>query len=452
MFVSSSTLIRVPLRSVSKVRKDQGYILHVARTLIDPINKLSSESNGIFQSLLQHRQICKTEKNIRLLSGIKSAIHSKEDLDEKKTEKDVWKESEYENLGNLDVPKVEVKPNILVCKWEALMNSCGLPVDRTAPQEDQNAQKRKRSTVLAMFIVAGSTLCGILYFCIYYGWMRKDENNTYTGILAPFYRIKEAYRSWRNVSHHKNLKFIFYRKEFGIVWIYLQFVIEPSRDKLLPDPIKPPYWQPKYTVVIEFKNILVAPEWSYKMGNRVKKRPAVDYLLDVIGYPNFEVVIYTSETALNANSIIEALDTKQKIMYKLYRDCCKYMNGVYVKDLSKLNRDLSKVIYIDFDPESFQLSPENVLRLPKWNGELDDTALVDLAELLKTIHLSDVDDVRPTLQYYSQFDDPLKEFRERATRIAEIEKKIHENESEKEAFVAPVKKYQGHLFGFRRHE
>lgn len=67
------------------------------------------------------------------------------------------------------------------------------------------------------------------------------------------------------------------------------------------------------------------------MGNRVKKRPAVDYLLDVIGYPNFEVVIYTTETALNANPIVEALDSKQKIMYKLYRDCCKYMNGVYVK-------------------------------------------------------------------------------------------------------------------------
>uniref|UniRef100_A0A183E935 Mitochondrial import inner membrane translocase subunit TIM50 n=1 Tax=Gongylonema pulchrum TaxID=637853 RepID=A0A183E935_9BILA len=90
--------------------------------------------------------------------------------------------------------------------------------------------------------------------------------------------------------------------------------------------------------------------------------------------------------------------------------------------------------------------------LPKWEGTLDDTALVDLAELLKTIHLSDVDDVRPTLQYYSQFDDPLKEFRERAARVAEMEKMQHQIESEKEAYVAPVKKYQGRLFGFRRHE
>lgn len=50
-----------------------------------------------------------------------------------------------------------------------------------------------------------------------------------------------------------------------------------------------------------------------------------------------------------------------------------------------MNRDLSKVIYIDYDPHSFQLNPENVLRLPKWEGDMDDTALVDLAELLKSM-------------------------------------------------------------------
>lgn len=49
--------------------------------------------------------------------------------------------------------------------------------------------------------------------------------------------------------------------------ICLQFVVEPSREKLLPDPLKPPYWQPKYTVVIELKNVLVAPEWSVSFGN-----------------------------------------------------------------------------------------------------------------------------------------------------------------------------------------
>lgn len=78
---------------------------------------------------------------------------------------------------------------------------------------------------------------------------------------------------------------------------------------------------------------------------------------------------------------------------------------------------MSKVIYIDFDPQSFQLNPDNVLRINKWEGDMNDRALIDLAELLKTIHLSDADDVRPILQYYSQFDDPPAEFRRRAKLV-----------------------------------
>lgn len=40
---------------------------------------------------------------------------------------------------------------------------------------------------------------------------------------------------------------------------YQKFVQEPSYDKLLPDPLKPPYIQPKYTLVLEMKDVLVHP-------------------------------------------------------------------------------------------------------------------------------------------------------------------------------------------------
>lgn len=159
---------------------------------------------------------------------------------------------------------------------------------------------------------------------------------------------------------------------------------EPSREKLLPDPLQYPYLQPKYTLVIEMKNILLHPEWTYTTGYRFKKRPALDYFLDVVGYPNFEVVIYTSDGSSSAPQILDQIDPHQKIMYRLYRDCTLYENGHNRKDLSRLNRDLSKVIYIDYDPESFKLHPENVLRVPKWEGDMSDTSLIDLAELLKS--------------------------------------------------------------------
>ena len=39
-------------------------------------------------------------------------------------------------------------------------------------------------------------------------------------------------------------------------------VADPIRQNLLPDPVKYPFYQPKYTVVLELKNVLVHPEWD----------------------------------------------------------------------------------------------------------------------------------------------------------------------------------------------
>jgi import inner membrane translocase subunit TIM50 len=43
---------------------------------------------------------------------------------------------------------------------------------------------------------------------------------------------------------------------------YIKYIVNPSRDKLLPDPVKPPYHQPPYTLVIELTDVLVHPEWT----------------------------------------------------------------------------------------------------------------------------------------------------------------------------------------------
>ena len=37
---------------------------------------------------------------------------------------------------------------------------------------------------------------------------------------------------------------------------------EPSSDKLLPDPLKEPYYQPPYTLVLEMTGVLVHPDWT----------------------------------------------------------------------------------------------------------------------------------------------------------------------------------------------
>ncbi|KAH6926002.1 hypothetical protein HPB50_012941 [Hyalomma asiaticum] len=198
---------------------------------------------------------------------------------------------------------------------------------------------------------------------------------------------------------------------------------DPSRDKLLPDPLTEPYYQPPYTLVLEMTGVLVHPDWTYQTGWRFKKRPGVNHFLQQVGPPLFEVVIYTSEQGFTAYPILDTLDPQGYIMYRLFRDATRYTGGHHVKaslsltDLSCLNRDLSRVIMVDWSTEACSLQPRNALRLPKWDGSDDDRTLIDLAQFLRTIATSEVEDVRTVLDYYSQFDDPLEAFKENQRKL-----------------------------------
>ena len=58
---------------------------------------------------------------------------------------------------------------------------------------------------------------------------------------------------------------------------------EPFSDKLLPDPLEYPMYQPKYTIVIELTGLLVHSNWTHKHGWRFQKRPGLDMFLSQAG-------------------------------------------------------------------------------------------------------------------------------------------------------------------------
>lgn len=69
--------------------------------------------------------------------------------------------------------------------------------------------------------------------------------------------------------------------------------------------------------------------------------------------------------------------------YRLFRDSTRALNGEIVKDLSYLNRDLSKVIIVDTHPEHVRLQPENAIVYPKWTGQKNDRGLIELIPFLE---------------------------------------------------------------------
>lgn len=189
----------------------------------------------------------------------------------------------------------------------------------------------------------------------------------------------------------------------------------PVFDKVLPDPLPAPYDRP--TLVIAVDDLLVKSEWTRKYGWRVAKRPGVDYFLGYLAQ-YYEVVLFSDKyQAMAADTVLNLDPLRASVSYALFREATRYDNGILLKDLRHLNRDLKKVIVIDTDPKVVKLQPENALILPKWKGNSDDQDLIRLIPLLEWIGAQPIKDVRPALSSYANSPDGVLNEFERRDRI-----------------------------------
>ncbi|XP_074140658.1 CTD small phosphatase-like protein isoform X4 [Sminthopsis crassicaudata] len=109
----------------------------------------------------------------------------------------------------------------------------------------------------------------------------------------------------------------------------------------------------------------------------VLKRPHVDEFLQRMGQL-FECVLFTASLAKYADPVADLLDRWGVFRARLFRESCVFHRGNYVKDLSQLGRELSKVIIIDNSPASYIFHPENAVPVQSWFDDMNDTELLDL--------------------------------------------------------------------------
>lgn len=151
----------------------------------------------------------------------------------------------------------------------------------------------------------------------------------------------------------------------------------------------------KYTLVVDLDETLVhfveEEDKAY-----VQVRPYADYFLNEMK-KYFEIVIFTAAAEDYANIVLKELDKKNAVNYRLYRRHTLQQNGFFLKDLSKLGRDIAKMCIIDNNKENFNLQPENGLHISSFIGEQKDNELLLLSKDLMMIIKENNDDIRETL-------------------------------------------------------
>jgi RNA polymerase II subunit A small phosphatase-like protein len=169
----------------------------------------------------------------------------------------------------------------------------------------------------------------------------------------------------------------------------------PPTAALIPAPL--PEDEDKICLVVDLDETLIHSSFSLVPGAEltfsfstdkgeltvsVKVRPGAREFLAELA-PLYEIVVFTASVKPYADVVVDYIDPNRVVKYRLYRDSCTEMGGSWVKDLSRLNRNLEKVIIVDNSPAAYLLHPYNAIPISSWYDDPGDAALAKLLFFLR---------------------------------------------------------------------
>ena len=106
----------------------------------------------------------------------------------------------------------------------------------------------------------------------------------------------------------------------------------------------------------------------------------------------YEIIIFTASLSKYANPLLNQIDKKKVLDFRLFREHCTLINTAFVKDLTKLGRDLKDIIIVDNSPVAYALNQYNGFPIKSWFDDKNDSELLKSIPVLE--FLSYVPDVR----------------------------------------------------------
>ena len=142
--------------------------------------------------------------------------------------------------------------------------------------------------------------------------------------------------------------------------------------------------------------------------------------------PFYEIISFTSATREYADVIINEIEKNRKFFdHKFYREHTIIYKDTFVKDISRIGRDIKKIIIVDNNERNFILNKENGIKIAPYygdeennnvinnsinsenNGRLsyrgkkgNDNILLELKKILVMIYKDNYDDLREALKDY----------------------------------------------------
>ena len=168
----------------------------------------------------------------------------------------------------------------------------------------------------------------------------------------------------------------------------------------------PPFVKPKvtkrYTIVLDLGGTLLNLKIDQNGNTLYLWRPGIISFLEGIK-PYYEIIAFSKLSKEYSELIIQQID-KYRILfdYNLSREHCVLVNNKFVKDISRIGRDIRKMIMVDDTPENLEYHIDNGILIFPYNIESDneDRVLYELKKLLLLFYNMGYEDLRLALKQY----------------------------------------------------
>ena len=182
----------------------------------------------------------------------------------------------------------------------------------------------------------------------------------------------------------------------------LQLINDYEKNKIEAPFIKTPCPK-KYTIVLDLDETLLNLEVKDLSNNKciLHLRPGLFSFLSEIK-PFCELITFTSASKVYAQPIIKEIESQNKYFdYNFFREHSTIYGNDFIKDISKIGRDMKKIIIVDNLEDNFKLNKKNGIKIAPFYGDENDKVLFELKKLLVMIYEQKYEDLTLALKNYA---------------------------------------------------
>ena len=161
----------------------------------------------------------------------------------------------------------------------------------------------------------------------------------------------------------------------------------------------------KYTVVLDLEDTLINIKLAEDGKLVLNLRPGLISFLSGIK-PYYEIISFSKFSKSYSNTIVNYIQQGRKLFdANLYREHCSLVGKKFIKDISRIGRDMKRIIMIDDLPENLERFKSNGILILPYEGEeqSNDRVLFELKKLMILFYKLGYDDIRKALQQYKNY-------------------------------------------------